>query len=165
MLKLKLQYFGHLTWRMDSLEKTLMLGKIEGGRSKGWQDEVVGCHHRLNRHELEKTPGVGDRQGGLACCSPWCCKESDMTEELSWTELKLRGPDVTSKNYSLLPKCVWPMPRCIQERQGVSGCSQYLTEMLLVVITIADCMSRLLITSEHLDWRKILSVITVNSLR
>ena len=48
MLKLKLQYFGHLMWRTDSLEKTLMLGKIEGRRRRGWQDEMVGWHHWLN---------------------------------------------------------------------------------------------------------------------
>ena len=51
MLKLKLQYSGHLMRRTDSLEKTLMLGKIEGGRKRGWQeDEMVGWHHRLNGH-------------------------------------------------------------------------------------------------------------------
>ena len=52
MLKLKLQYFGHLMRRADSFEKTLMLGKIEGGRRKGMtEDEMVGWHHRLNGHE------------------------------------------------------------------------------------------------------------------
>ena len=50
MLKLKLQYFGHLMQRADSFEKTLMLGKIEGRRRRGWQDEMVGWHHRLNGH-------------------------------------------------------------------------------------------------------------------
>ena len=45
MLKLKLQYFGHLMGRTDSFEKTLMLGKIEGGRRRGRQDEMVGRHH------------------------------------------------------------------------------------------------------------------------
>ena len=45
MLKLKLQYFGHLMQRTDSLEKTLILGKIEGGRRRGLQDEMVGWHH------------------------------------------------------------------------------------------------------------------------
>ena len=49
------------------------------------EDEMVGCHHRLNGHEFEWTLGVGDGQGGLACCSPWGCKESDMTELLNWT--------------------------------------------------------------------------------
>ena len=53
MLKLKLQYVGHLMRRTDSLEKTLMLGKIEGGRRKGWQNEVDAWHHRLNGHEIE----------------------------------------------------------------------------------------------------------------
>ena len=51
MLKLKLQYFGHLMRRTDSLEKTLMLGKIEGGRRRGWQ--MVGCHHWLDGHGFE----------------------------------------------------------------------------------------------------------------
>ena len=54
MLKLKLQYFGHLMQRTDSLEKTLMLGKIEGGRRMGpAEDEMVGCHHRLSGHEFK----------------------------------------------------------------------------------------------------------------
>ena len=53
MLKVKLQYFGHLMWRTDSLEKTLMLGKIEGRRRRGRQDETVGWHHWLNGHEFE----------------------------------------------------------------------------------------------------------------
>ena len=82
MLKLKLQYFGHLMRRTDSLEKTLMLGKIEGGRRRG-QDEMVGWHHQLDVHEFEQTLGVGDGQGSLECCSPWGRKESDMTEELN----------------------------------------------------------------------------------
>ena len=47
------------------------------------EDEMIGWHHRLNGHEPEYAPGVGDGQGGLACCSPWGCKESDMTERLN----------------------------------------------------------------------------------
>ena len=67
--------------RADLFEKTLMLGKIGGQEEKGMtEDEMVGWHHRLDGHEFEKAPGVGDRQGSLACCSPWGCKESDMTE-------------------------------------------------------------------------------------
>ena len=87
MLKLKLQYFGHLMRRVDSLQKTLMLGGIGGRRRRGRQDEMAGWHHRLNGRELEWTPGVGDGQGGLACCDAWGHKESDMTEWLNWTEL------------------------------------------------------------------------------
>ena len=52
MLKLKLQYFGHLMRRADSFEKTLMLRKIEGRRRRGRQDEMVGWHHQLNGHEF-----------------------------------------------------------------------------------------------------------------
>ena len=80
MLKLKLQYSGHLMGRTDSLEKTLMLEKIEGGRKR---DEMEGWPHRLDGHDLEKTPGVGYGQGGPACCSPWGHKESNTPEQLN----------------------------------------------------------------------------------
>ena len=82
MLKLKLQYFGHLMRRTDSLEKTLILGKIEGRRRKGqqrmrWLDGITNLMDMsLNKVDRE----VGDAQGSLACCSPWGCKESDKTE-------------------------------------------------------------------------------------
>ena len=88
MLKLKLQYFGHLMRRTDSLEKTLMLGKMEGRRR--WdttEDKVVGWHHWLDGHGFGWTPRVGDGQGGLACCGPWGHKELDTTEQPNWTEL------------------------------------------------------------------------------
>ena len=52
------------------------------------EDEMVRWHHRLNGHGFEWTPGVGDGQGVLACCSSWGHKESDTTERLNWTELK-----------------------------------------------------------------------------
>ena len=84
MLKLKFQYFGHLMQRTDSLEKTLMLGKIEGRRRRGQQRmEMVGWHHWLGGHEFEQALGISDGQGSLACCSPWVRKESDMTERLN----------------------------------------------------------------------------------
>ena len=81
ILKLQLQYFGHLMRRADSLEKTLMLGKIEGKRRRGQQNvRLVGWHHQLNAHEFEQAPVVIHRQGTLACCSSWGLKESDTTE-------------------------------------------------------------------------------------
>ena len=84
MLKLKLHYFGHLMWTVDSLEKTLMLGGIGGRRRRGWQRmRGLDWHHWLDGRESEWTPGVGDGQGGLACCNSWCCKESDTTEQLN----------------------------------------------------------------------------------
>ena len=83
MPKLKLQYFGHLMRRVDSLEKTLMLGGIWWQEEKGiTEDEMAGWHHRLNGHGFGWTPGVGDGQGGLACCDSWGRKESDKTERL-----------------------------------------------------------------------------------
>ena len=64
MLKLKLQYFGHLMKRVNSLEKTLMLGKIEGRRRRGLTKEgMVGWHHWLKGHESEQTPGDSEGQG------------------------------------------------------------------------------------------------------
>ena len=87
-LMLKLQYFGHLMQKADSLGKTLMLVKIEG-RWKGNcdRDEMVGWHHWLNGHEFEQAPGDGEGQGSLACYSPWGVKESDTTVWLNSTEL------------------------------------------------------------------------------
>ena len=80
MLKLKSQYFGHLMRRADSLEKTLMLGKIEGRRRRDDRMRWLDGHHRLNGHGFGWTLGVGDGQGGLACCYSWGHKESDTTE-------------------------------------------------------------------------------------
>ena len=72
MLKLKLQYFGHLMQGSDSFEKNLMLGKTEvRRRRRTTEDEMVGWHHQLNGHAFEQALGVGDGQGSLACCSPW----------------------------------------------------------------------------------------------
>ena len=85
MLKLKLQYFGHLMRSIDSLEMTLMLGGIGGRRRRG-QDEMAGWHHRLDGHEFVWTPGVGNGQGVLGCCNSWGFKELDMTERLNWTD-------------------------------------------------------------------------------
>ena len=90
MLKLKLQYFGHLMWRVDSLEKTGKdsLEKNDGGQEKKGttEDEMAGWHHWLDGRESEWTLGVGDGQGGLACCDSWGRKELDSTERLNWTE-------------------------------------------------------------------------------
>ena len=84
MLKLKLQYFGHLMQRVDSLEKTPVLGKIEGRRRRGrqrmrWLDGITDSTDR----SLSKLREMKDRkgQGSLACCSPWGRKELDTTEQ------------------------------------------------------------------------------------
>ena len=87
MLKLKLQYFGHLMWK-NWLEKTMMLGKIEGRRRDETEDEMVGFHQWCDGHEFDQPLGAGDGQGSLEFCSPWGHKESDTTEWLNWTENK-----------------------------------------------------------------------------
>ena len=86
MLKLKLQYFGHLMKRVDSLEKTLMLGGIGGRRKSGRQrmrclDGITDLMH-MSLGELRECDG----QGGLACCDSWGHKELDTTERLNRTE-------------------------------------------------------------------------------
>ena len=87
MLKLKLQYFGYLMQRVDSLEKT-DAGRDWGQEEKGMtEDEMAWWHHQLDGRKFEWTPGVGDGQGGLVCSDSWGRKESDMTEQLNWTEL------------------------------------------------------------------------------
>ena len=85
-LMLKLQYFGHLIGRINSLEMTIMLGNTEhrrrreGGRVRWWNGWM---HHWLNGHEVGRTLGDGEGQGSLVCCSVWGCKELDMTEQLN----------------------------------------------------------------------------------
>ena len=75
MLKLKLQVFGHLMQRVNSLEKTLSWGRLRAEGEGGDRTEMVGWHRQLNEHEFEQTPRDGDGQGSLAYCSPWGHKE------------------------------------------------------------------------------------------
>ena len=101
MLKLKLQYFDRMMLTADSLEKTLMLGKIEGRRRRGQQRmRWVGWPHRFNGDEFEKTPGHSEKQGRLACCNPWGHKELDMTEQLNKTtnRFKRKCNDIDTSN-------------------------------------------------------------------
>ena len=88
-LMLKLQYFGHLMQRTDSLDKTMVWGQRKGRRRRWrqkmrWLDGIT-IYVQLSGHEFEQAPGVVDGQGSLACCSPWGCKECDTTEQLNWT--------------------------------------------------------------------------------
>ena len=83
MLKLKLQYFGHLMRRTDSLEKALILGKIEGGRRRGrqrlrWLDGITDSMD-VSLSKLRD----GEGRGSLVCCSPWGHKELDVAEQLN----------------------------------------------------------------------------------
>ena len=97
MLKLKLQYIDHLIWRTDSMEKTLVLGKIESKRRKGRkEDKMVGRHHWLNGHEFEQALGAADGLGrlvhGIAKCWTWL---SNWTEQ-NWKETSFTSTPLTS---------------------------------------------------------------------
>ena len=84
MLKLKLQYFGHLMRSVDSMGKDSDAERNWGQEEKGMtEDEMVRWHHQLDGHGFGWIPGVGDGQGGLVCCNSWGRKESDTTERLN----------------------------------------------------------------------------------
>ena len=89
MLKLKLPYFDHLMCRVDSLEKTLMLGKIEGRKRRGWQDEMVGWHHQLNGHKFKQTQGDSEGQGRLGAVHGVAKRQTRLSD---WT---------TTRNYRM----------------------------------------------------------------
>ena len=130
MLRLKLQYFGHLMQRVDSLEKTLMLGEIGGRRRRGrqrmrWLDGITDSMG-MSLSEL----GVGDGQRSLACCNSWGHKESDTTEWLNWTELIL----------------FWNCSADFDERSKLLTSTTYFKQEHLVLLLIF-----LIKFSEHLD--------------
>ena len=112
MLKLKLQYFGHLMWRVDSLEKDSDAGREWEQEEKGTtEDEMAGWHHWPDGHESDWTPGVGDGQGGLACCSSWGHRVGhDWATELNWTEMT---KDIVHLFMYLLALCITLLEKCL----------------------------------------------------
>ena len=109
-----------IIWPPD--EKNRLIGK-DPDAGKDWrhkekgktEDEMVGWHHWLNGHEFEQALGVGDRQGSLACCSPWGCKELDMTEQLNWTDGRRKISKILNYiqwNNFLLPHFLSPNLLC-----------------------------------------------------
>ena len=88
LLKLKLQYFGHLTWRIDSLKGTLMLRKNWGQEEKGvTQDEMIGWHHWLRGHEFEQILVDSEGQGSHMCCNPWVTKSQTWLRDWKTTNV------------------------------------------------------------------------------
>ena len=121
--------------------KSWLIGKYSGRdwrqEEKGMtEDAMAGWHHRLDGREFERTPGVGDGQGGLACCDSWGCKESDTTEQLSWTELKEEAKDSNwnifsfSHEASILDTWLTRIPSCAP---FLSPCSALLPQNLSFV--------------------------------
>ena len=79
---------NHCGWWLQPWNLKTLVPWKDWGQEKGTtEDEMIGWHHQLNGHGFGWTPGVGDGQGGLACCGSWDHKESDMTEWLNWTVL------------------------------------------------------------------------------
>ena len=89
----------HLMWRNDSLEKTLMLGKIESRRRKGWQDEMVGWYHRLDGHEFEQAPGVGWWTGKPGVLQAMGLQSQTWLSD--WTELNWNNPEYSMERLML----------------------------------------------------------------
>ena len=115
MLKLKLQYFGHLMRRAESFEKILQLGKIEGRRRRGWQRMrwLDGITDSMDMSLSRLWESVVMHRGRLMCYSPWGLKDSDMTEWLNWTE---HGPAVTCS-----PGTWAPRPDALGQLCGLHG--------------------------------------------
>ena len=94
-----------------NVKSWLIWKELDAGKDWRWEekgmteDEMVGWHHRLIGHEFGWTPGVGDGQGSLACCRPCGCRQSDMSERLNWTELKLSLADLDS-DVQLVKLCI-----------------------------------------------------------
>ena len=148
MLKLKLQYFGHLMWSAYSLEKDPDPGKDWGQEEKGTtEDEMVGWYHQFNGHAFGWTPGVGDTQWGLGCCGSWSCKELDTTERLNWTEL----PCLTNKVLTLIfnTLCDW-VPTVVSATTLTSHFHYFFNHIMYIYIQISCGLKLLLIvTLEH----------------
>ena len=99
-------------------------GQEEKGMTK---DEMAGWHHRLDGREFEWTPGVGDGQGGLACCNSWAHKQSDKTEQLNWTDIELQVTE--------LQKCLLLCPPVLTLVPS-SG------NQIPILVPLPECLSR-----------------------
>ena len=106
MLKLQLQCFATWGKKLTHLNRPWCWERFKAGGEGDDRDEMVGWHYRLNVHWFGWTPGVGDGQGGLECCSSLCCKESDMTECLNWTVNNRTKWILRLKNYFVFPEGV-----------------------------------------------------------
>ena len=80
-------FSGYYRWvTQTNLKRSWCWERLKQEEKGTTEDEMIGWHHQLDGRESEQAPGVGDGQGSLACCSPWSRKESDMTEQLNWTQ-------------------------------------------------------------------------------
>ena len=107
-MKPKIQYFGHLMWRADLLEKTLMLGGNWRWEEKGTTEEkMVGRHHQLNGQKFEQALGDGEEQGSKVCCSSWGHKELNTTEQLNYNNITYICLTQRLKLFNFTPVSSW----------------------------------------------------------
>ena len=124
-LMLKLQYFGHLLQTSDSLEKILMLEKVEDIRRRGGtENEMVGWHHRFNERELGQTLEDGGRPWGLVCCGLWGYKKSDMTWWLNNNNSPMVAKDRENKYLDSGPLLYENHERLVMGVEWLSAVSQ-----------------------------------------
>ena len=131
--------------------KSWLIGKdSDAGRDRGQEekgmteDEMAGWHHRLDGCESEWTLGVGDGQGGLACCSPWGCKESDTTEQLNWTEAL--STTYTAKLFEVNIKlhkilffvCVFANVIYLQKQKGTFNLTTISLSHLIILLSVLN---------------------------
>ena len=116
-------------------------GKDWRQKEKGiTKDEMVGWHHRLEGHEFEQAPRVGDGWGSLACCSPWGHKESDMTEQMNWTEV--RNSHRLGKNtYSYVSNKQASVVLCY-------GNLEFVMAPYLIQVMVLPCLIQVILTDQ-----------------
>ena len=167
ILKLKLQYYGHLIQRTDSLEKTLMLGKIEGGRRRGWQ-RLRWLDGIMDSMDMSLSK-LQDGHGSLPCCSPWGHKESDTAKQLNWTIQERRCKRCSSdlwvgkipRSRKWQPTPVFLPGKFHGQRSLVGyspwGCKESdMTEQLSTHSPFLNAISRISVKFPH-EWRLITS--------
>ena len=128
-------------------------GRDWGQEEKGTtEDEMAGWHHRLNVHEFEWTPEVGDGQGGLVCCNSWGHKESDMTERLNWTELREGSHSVCDQ---LVPSSLiglWWGSRMVSQGLALSFLPSLVAQMVKRLFTMRQ--TRVQSLRQEVPWRR-----------
>ena len=134
--------------------KDSVAGRDWGQEEKGMtEDEMAGWHHRLDGREFQWTPGVGERQGGLECCNSWGCKESDTTERLNWTELKITADGECSheiKRHLLLRRKVMTnIDSILQSRDITLPTKVHLVNAMVFPEIMCGCESWTIKKAEH----------------
>ena len=146
--------------------KSWLIGK-DSDAGRGWgqeekgmtEDEMAGSHHRLDGHEFEWTLGVGDGQGGLACCDSWGRKELDTTVRLNWTELYICSLPLESSSH--LPPFSTP-PSCYRAPVWVpESYSKFPLAIYFTYVNVYKAFSVLFVKNIYLSLTAVLILVVV----